>query len=299
MAVQVPQSQAFTFELYPARPAASASAVVRNAAGKQLAGGAATLDSVSTTLGAVDSRQAVTVAVRAGIVPGRRYWVVSKDSEELYDLVTVEGVTPAVVGAGGLLDLGPGGHRLPGTGDRLLGARLTLAVSSSVTATRGMNGHVMWSVTDRVASVYAVQRMFDVVRCLFDLGVTPADVRRYLSVRAGSFALTADQDPSRYEDVAERATAMVQDRIRAVENYPSLVGDPTAFREANRCAMKIALTDEGIIEDVADRRSYVDGLYERLDADIAQALRVCWYDKNDDAVVQPSEVRRRSIVGVR
>jgi hypothetical protein len=261
----------------------SCTAKVYDSSGALLDSGACTVDAVSTTLSSVTNREALVVGSTTGIVPGRPYWIVSQDSNDVRALVWVDSLTATA------LDVHPAPARLPVAGDAFRGARVTYTIAAQSALDARMR--IEWTVTDIDGKVGTYRQPVAVVRTVFSYALRPEDVRAYLAARYAHVVVEWDQDPTRYEQTASRATDLVRRRIRGTERFEALAGDPDAFREPARLALKIALLDEGVREGVDEVVSYTDSLVKRLDDEVKRAIASCWYDHDDDGTVSGSEAR--------
>lgn len=285
--MEVAQDQAATIEFYPPVPPTSVTVAVKDSSGGILSSGAATVDSVSTTLATVTDRETATLTSGTGVVPGRRYWIVSAQTSERRALVSVESLT--VVGAS--VDLYPGPQWLPVAGDAFRAARVTYSLGSGATATRDPHCRVEWTVTGTDGAVTVHRTTLSIVRTVFDVETRPEDVRAWLAERYAHRATELDNDPTRYQQIAERATSLVRRRIRESDRWPHLTGDPGAFIECKRLALRIALIDDGIRDGVDDVVTYLDAMIRRLDDETRRGLAACWYDSDDSGSVEVEETR--------
>lgn len=287
MITEVSQNQGITLSFYPPVPPSTCTAAVKNSAGTVLVSGSATVDSVNTTLATVADKENATLTSETGVTVDRQYWIISAQNSERRALVTVESLTAASKA----INVYPAPRFTPVAGDTFRGARVTYALSSSYTGTRDPLCSVHWTVTATDSSVNVYQTPLAIVRTVFDYQCRPEDVRAYLAQRYAHRATELDTDPTRYVQIADRATDLVKRRIRESERWPHLLGDPSAFLECRRLALKIALLDDGIRDGVQDSVTYTDSLIRRLDDETRRAIASCAYDLDDSGSTESNEVR--------
>lgn len=296
MGYEIPQNQGATVEYYPPVVPASVSARLLDSSGAVLQTSTAVtvaVDDVDTTLASVTDRETLAVEDGTGLIPGRSYWLVSQQTSERRALVTIDSLTEAEsVGAPTRLDIYPGPQWLPVAGDAFVGARCTFAISSTSTGTRDPNCAIEWTVTDAAGGVTLYRTPVAIVRMQFYTATRPEDVRAYLASRYASRANELDADPTRYSQIAERATLLVQRRIRESARWPHMVGDPNAFLECKRLALRVALLDDGIRDGVDDVTTYTDALIRRLDDETRRACASMQYDADDSGSLDATETRQ-------
>ncbi len=276
MAVYILEDRSTAIEFVPPEPPASATLSFRSPAGVEIVAPSVTVDTTSTTVGTVESSTEFDVG--AALVPGRQYWWTSKDATSVRALVRcAEYATPVA-----RLESPPPGSSVQAT-DTIKGARLTATISTVGSATRGLNHHAEWAVTGLDGVVRVYQQAVHVVRCLFRDAVTADEAARYM---AGAFpSMQVDRPFGYFDELAKRASRRVERKLLTGQRYQHLVGNFDVFRDAGLVALRIELAAEGMVPPAYDPTDYVRKTDMELGEAIQEAIQGCWYDDNDDGVV--------------
>jgi len=284
VAVDVQQGTSQLFEIYPpgvTSAPASCTVSVYNSANSLIVSGAATVDSVSTTVSSYSAPQIV-VASASGI--GRRRYLLTSS---VYGSTEVE-VDSVVSTTLTLTDPPP---FTPASGNTFLGLRIYYTLSSTYTATRGMGYRVEWAVTFADSTVRRYQTLFNVVYTPFESAVTLRTLDEFLRdnypSEAGRFTA------AELRQLASDASEHVAMYIRSTGRYPSLMGESDVFRRhAGMYAIQYVLAGKRMIP--AGTPESPDDYRRRVDRDLREAIdRVIqsleWYDGDDDRAVGAGE----------
>lgn len=277
MAVYVLEDRSSVIEFVPPQRPASATCSFKSPSGTELQAPTVTPDSTDTTIGATVT-SSTQFQIGAAVVPGRAYWLVSSEAGAHESLIRCARYASGVA----YLESPPPGNSVL-TGDAVKGARLTASLSSAATATRDLNHRVEWTVTGADGVVRVYQQTVHVVRCLFDPAVSPDAASRYLS---GAFPnMHHDRPWGYFAELARRSSTRVERKLLAGHRYQHLVGDSGVFGDAGIVALRIELALEGLVPPGFDTTNYVAKTEEDLSRAIQEAVAACWYDEDDDGVV--------------
>lgn len=290
MAVYILEDRSTIIEFVPPQRPASATLAFLDAGGVTLASPTPTVDPTNTTVGATITSSTV-FAVDAAVVPGRQYWLVASESGAHESLVRVA----RYVGGVAHLEAPPPGNNVVDN-DLIKGARITATIPSSATGTRALNCRAEWTVTGADGIVRVYQQAIHIVRCLFDPALSPDAASRYL---AGAFPhMHVDRPYGYFAELARRASSRVERKLLAGHRYQHLVGDSGAFADAGLVALRIELAQEGLVPPGYDPIGYARATDEELSNAIQEAVASCWYDADDDGVVN-ADTERPGLYSIR
>lgn len=277
MAVYILEDRSTAIEFVPPEPPTSATISFKSPAGTELVAPAVTVDSTNTTVG-INVASQTEFVVGAALTPGRQYWWLSVDSSTARSLVRCAEYAAPVA----KLEAPPPTDVVQ-YGDTIRGARLTATISTTGSATRALNHHAEWTVTGTDGIVRVYQQAVHVVRCLFREAVMPDEAARYL---AGAFpSVSLDRPWGYFAELARRSSRRVERKLLAGQRYQHLVGDHDVFADAGIVALRIELALEGLVPSAFDPIDYVKKTDTELGDAIQEAISGCWYDVNDDGVV--------------
>ena len=277
---QLIENQSATLELYPSKRASSATVQVVEPGGDDLvsAGTAASVDAVSTTVATVASNQAFTLASASSVVVGRKYEITSATQGSCVVEVSSISGTSIELTEPAAVDIA--------VSDEFRGLRITYALSSSLTGDRGQHYRADWTVTPADGGdVQAYREIFSIGRMALRPACSKEAVIRLLSFQyPSSVSRYSSQE---LENIAERASAIVQRLIEKTGRATELIGDASAFRDSGIHALKLCLSDDGLTPGNAmDLVSFQESTRDQLLSSVHDALNALqWYDKDDDGVV--------------
>jgi len=295
MAVEVAQNATPTLELYALASGAIASAtatVYGPDSDSSLESGAASVDSVSTTIASVSSSNSTqfTVASATGLVAGRFYLLILDEGPEAVQIERIDGTTVYLR------------HPTAGVlrvGDALLGIRVAYTLAAATTATRQTHLHVRWVISQSDGTIRYDRTEFHVVRSPLGELVTTADVSRICrAYGANMWAVLRSQAAT----VAELATERVREAIEGHDHYPHLHVSRSIFRRSGDAAVRLVLAEEYSMmpAQVESGSGYLTEARHAFAMAHGEAMRrLSWYDGDDDGKVGAEEKRGLQSVSLR
>ncbi len=285
MDLELLQNQTGLLEIFPSELVTSASVEVFKPDGSVLVSSAsATIDTASTTLtgSTAGDPNRIHLSDSSGFVVGRKYLITSQDGPTfLGQISSIDSSSDHVY-----LNVPP--SFTIQNGDTIKGSRVSASLASAKTATLDSFYRAEFTCTT-ATEVFKNTQIFDVVRTQFRIADSE-DVKKTLVFLFPSAA-------SRYQagmidEIAQRASKMVKDRVRSTGRYPYLYGSPDMFQEAFRCAVRIILAaDHGLIPNAGnvDQMEYITLYQDRLRDEIETATQGNVYDENNDGDLSKSE----------
>jgi hypothetical protein len=173
--------------------------------------------------------------------------------------------------------------------DTLHGLKLTATIASGSVDTASTRYRLEWVVTDTDAVLHEHRQAAWVVRQLFRDPVSPADASRYVQMQFPGVA--AGEDFGRWRRLGERASMRVKQKLVAAGDFPSLLGDDSAFTFAGVTALRIELAHEGLVPGGYDPDAYIEAQEAQLGRQIREARANLWVDRDQDDAVDADEVR--------
>ena len=268
----------------PARPA-SATVTFYDSGGTSLLTPTVTLASIgaagTSSISTVTSQRVVVVDNATGITPGEWLWLETADGWK--GAVRVDEVASTTI----TLEAAP-----PGTiavSDVFYPLKMTATITAAAVDTTGKHHRLDWVVTDVNGALHEFRQVASVVRMLWADPITDTEAKRYVANNFAGWA--ASKTAGWFRDLAERSADRVRQEIRAKADYPHLMGDQDAFREAGLVALRLELAHLSLVPGNVDSTEYADVQRRELGRQIGLAIANTWIDGNDDGKVSADEVR--------
>lgn len=281
MDVLLPQGLATEVEFYPPKRPASATCRVLSPSGSVLASPTVAVDPLARVISAVTDAETIAVTGATGtLVPGRFYWWVGGSESR---------VLVSRVDAGAVKLEWPVAVPLAAVNDTLKGARLTVTVPATATATRGRDFSIEWTVTNADGSIDIERQCAHVVyaksRAAVDVGLAKACV-------VASWPGHADQREFGYFfDLAQRASNRLWKRIRRTGRYEDLMWQSGDFEAAGRIAVAYELAVDGMYPaNTLEQDAYKTALIAEMDREIEDVISGRGYDEDDSGTIESTEV---------
>lgn len=290
MDVLLAEDLAATVEFYPPKRPSSATVRFLNSSGVSLGAPTATVDTAAATIATVTDSETITVTVTAGtFYAGRYYWWVSADGQESRVLLSQKDSTTF------LLEW-PVTRILPEYGDTLAGARVTAAITTAMTATRGENYLIEWKTTHADSTVAIERQVAHVVRAQARPAVDAGFVKACLATWWPD--LTRSRGHGFFADLARRASDRVWRRLRRTGRHLHLLWDGSDFEAAGRLAIHLEMGIDGYIPSGAiDRGAYIEQLEAQINREIEDVVSSRPYDEDDSGGVD-AETEIKSVHAV-
>lgn len=224
----------------------------------------------------------LTLVATDNVLAGRDYWYESVSGWGCRVRVSEVNSTTKVV----TLESPPEGA--PQEGDLLQGLTFSASIPSTALATRSTKPHRLdWTMT-RGAETRRYRQAAFVVGMRFRAPAEAADVVRAATANFASWART--QKVATWHRIAAQASERVAQELIAVEDYPWLLGDHSAFRAAGEIAIRLELAQLSRVPPGNEVGPYVTAQEELLARAIRKAIGGMANDRNDNGVVDPREV---------
>lgn len=276
MATDVQKGKAVTFRVRPPSLWSGPSGSVLSPAGESLETPSPSVDSASTTVASASAPDVMTLTDATGFARGRVYRFTGDWGYAYAELAQVDGNDIELV------------EPLPTTptaGDAVEGVEITIAVSSTSTATLGMGYRAI--VTDTSGAEESVY--FNVVLHPWQSPLEPRHVRAHLARWWPSDDLLEDEEEC--QNIADKAGRLLRGRLLGTGSYPHLFFDPDSLEEAGDVALELVLARRGFVPpgtpDPGEYKREIDlELKERVQ-DIAKSAHP--YDEDDDDELDDDE----------